>query len=414
MDRAEEARTAAERAARASYGRLVAVLAAGTRDIALAEDSLADALERALRTWPENGVPARPEGWLLTVARNRQTDVLRSAARRLSDALPEDDVVGAADPDLDDLDPDAIPDKRLELLFACGHPAIEVAARTPLMLQTVLGFEASQIAAAFAVPGPTMAQRLVRAKRRIRDTGIAFSVPDRSQMVTRLGPVLEAVYGCFAIDWRASSAPTVRESMAGEAQYLATTLADLLADEPEAWGLAALVTLSMARSAARTADLYQPLEDQPVDLWDATMITAGNDYLVRAAAVRATGQPVGRFELEAAIESVHAARAATGLVDWPALHTLHRALVAVAPTLGARVALAAVTGRVDGPRAGLAVLDTIEDPALGRFQPGWATRAALLAAAGEGAAAVTAYDKAISLTTDAATRRWLEERRGSL
>lgn len=409
-----EARAVAERAARASYGRLVAVLAAGTRDIALAEDCLADAFERALRTWPEAGVPRSPEGWLLTVARNRQRDVLGSAARRLSDALPEDSVLGTAEPRLDELDPDAIPDKRLELLFACAHPAIETRVRTPLMLQTVLGFEASQVAEAFAVPPPTMAQRLVRAKRRIRDAGVPFAVPDRSTMASRLAPVLEAVYGCYAIDWRGSSAPTVRESMAGEAQYLAVTLAGLLGDEPEAWGLAALITLSVARARARAGGAYVPLEDQDVTLWDAGMLAEGDRHLLRAAAARRDGQAVGRFELEAAIESVHSARAATGVVDWAALSTLHRALVAVAPTLGARVALAAVTGHVDGPRAGLAVLDAIDDPALQRFQPGWATRAALLAAAADTPAAVTAYDKAVSLTTDAATRRWLEDRRAAL
>jgi RNA polymerase sigma-70 factor (ECF subfamily) len=413
---AEEVRAVAERAARTSYGRLVAILASGTKDIALAEDALADAFERALRTWPAAGVPTSPEGWLLTVARNRQSDVLGSAARRLSDALPDDATLGSrtASRPLDDLDPEAIPDKRLELLFACAHPAIDAGVRTPLMLQTVLGFEAAQIAEAFAVPGPTMAQRLVRAKRRIRDAGIPFAVPDRSQMPSRLAPVLEAVYGCFAIDWRGSSAPTVRESMAAEAQYLAVTLAQLLQDEPEAWGLAARITLSLARAAGRDDDAFVPLDEQDARSWDAAMIAEGDLYLVRASAARGHDRPVGRFELEAAIESVHSARATTGGVDWSALRTLHEALVTVAPTLGARVALAAATSHVDGAGAGLAVLDAIGDPAVGRFQPAWATRAALLAETGDTSAAAAAYDKAISLTTDAPTRRWLEGRRAAL
>lgn len=412
----DEVRSAAERAARTSYGRLVAVLASRTRDIALAEDSLADAFERALRTWPEAGVPDSPEGWLLTVARHRQSDVLRSAARRRSDPLPDGDRLAVASDTtaLDEYDPDEIPDRRLELLFACAHPAVDAAVRTPLMLQAVLGFEAARIAEAFALPGPTMAQRLVRAKRRIRDTGIAFAVPDRSQLPARLAPVLEAVYGCFAIDWRGSSAPTVRESMAGEAQYLAVTLAGLLGDEPEAWGLASLITLSLARVPARPATTFVPLDEQDTRAWDSAAIAEGDAYLRRAAAARTEGRPIGRFELEAAIQSVHCARAATGVVDHAALGTLHAALVAAAPTLGARVALAAATSRLDGPRAGLAELDAIDDPAATRFQPAWATRAALLAEAGDIAAATVAYEKAISLTTDLPTRRWLEERLGGL
>ena len=408
-----DARAAAERAARASYGRLVAILASRTRDIALAEDALADAFERALRTWPESGVPDAPEGWLLTVARHRQSDVLGSAARRTSDPLPADDALDATTAALDDHDPDDIPDKRLELLFACAHPAIDAGVRTPLMLQTVLGFDAAQIAEAFVLPTSAMAQRLVRAKRRIRDAGIPFAVPDRSHMPSRLGPVLEAVYGCFAIDWRGSSAPTVRESMAEEARYLATTLADLLADEPEAWALAALVTLSLARTPTRSSTTFVPLDEQDARAWSVALIAEGDGHLRRAAEVRAD-RPIGRFELEAAIQSVHCARATTGVVDWPALRTLHEALVAVAPTLGARVALAAATSQVDGPQAGLATLDAIDDAAVQRFQPAWATRAALLAEAGDMARALAAYDKAISLTTDTPTRAWLAARRDAI
>jgi RNA polymerase sigma-70 factor (ECF subfamily) len=411
-NRTEEVRAAAERAARTSYGRLLAILASGTRDIALAEDALADAFERALRTWPNSGVPDSPDGWLLTVARHRQSDVLGSAARRTSDPLPDHDALGprAATAPLDDYDPEDIPDRRLELLFACAHPAIDPAVRTPLMLQTVLGFEAAQVAEAFALPGPTMAQRLVRAKRRIRDAGVPFAVPDRSAMPARLGPVLEAVYGCFAIDWRGSSAPTVRESMAAEAQYLAVTLAELLDGEPEAWGLAALITLSLARVPTRPATTFVPLDEQDARGWNIALIADGDGYLRRAAVVRRSGEPPGRFELEGAIQSVHCARATTGVVDWAALRTLHQALVAVAPTLGARVALAAATTHTDGPAAGLAALDTIEDPAAGRFQPLWATRAALLADAGDAPGALAAYEKAISLTTDIPTRVWLDAR----
>jgi RNA polymerase sigma-70 factor (ECF subfamily) len=409
----EAVRAAAERAARTSYGRLVAILAAGTRDIALAEDALADAFERALGTWPESGVPDSPEGWLLTVARHRQSDVLGSAARRTSVPLPDTgDGRSELPAPLDDTDPERIPERRLELLFACAHPALEPAIRTPLMLQTVLGFEAAEIARAFALPPTTMAQRLVRAKRRIRDTGIPFAVPDRSVLTSRLESVLEAVYGCFAIDWQGSSAPTVRESTAGEAQYLAVMLAELLGDEPEAWGLAALVTLSLARTPTRSATVFVPLDEQDASRWSRPLIAEGEAFLRRAAAARGEGEgarKIGRFELEGAIQAAYCARATGASLDWKALRTLHAALVAVAPTLGARVAFAAAVGRVDGPQAGLAELAAIEGPAADRFQPAWATRAALLAEAGDAPAAVAAYRKAISLTTDIPTRRWLEE-----
>ncbi|HEY5088218.1 MAG TPA: sigma factor [Gemmatimonadaceae bacterium] len=193
----------AEELAPTSYGRLLAILAASGRDIESAEDSLADAFAQALSTWPKSGVPQNPEAWLLTVARNRQRDVVRTATHRLTVSI-DDAAVGNVAEALDNLDPDAIPDRRLALLFVCAHPAIDPVVRTPLMLQTVLGFDAEQIALAFAIPTSTLAQRLVRAKRRIRDAGIPFVIPDRSQMPARLAPVLEAIYGAYAIgrDWQ--------------------------------------------------------------------------------------------------------------------------------------------------------------------------------------------------------------------
>jgi predicted RNA polymerase sigma factor len=398
----------AAQAARASYGRLVAILAASTGDLQLAEDSLGDAFAQALRRWPETGIPANPEAWLLAVARNRQRDALKSAARRTAAPLDAAAGVPAA---LADIDPDAIPDRRLALLFVCAHPAIDPAVRTPLMLQTVLGFEAREIARAFALPASTLAQRLVRAKRRIRDARIPFAVPDRDRMPARLGPVLEAVYGAYAIDWQVVAGPTPRDSLAAEAHYLAVTLAGLLGDEPEAFGLAALLSLSLARAPARgPADGFVPLEEQDPALWDAALIAQGEGYLRRAHAL---GR-VGRFQLEAAIQSVHCARAATGATDWHALHRLYAALVTVAPTLGARVAFAAATGRVQGAEAGLAALDAVSDPAVQRFQPAWATRAHLLAEAGRAAEALRAYEKAISLTTERGVRGYLEGRRAAL
>lgn len=394
-------------AARTSYGRLIAILSSRSGDIAAAEDHLAEAFRRALETWPSVGVPDNPEAWLLSVARNLARDVARSAASRLTSPLD----LSEMDPAAMSVDPMTIPDERLKLMFACAHPAIDEAVRTPLILQTVLGLEATEIAAAFLVPGATMAQRLVRAKQKIKAAGIPFVIPERPEMPARIESVLDAIYGVYALHWidGAYAGADAARDLNAEALFLASLVADLLPAEPEALGLAALIGLIEARRDARLdeAGHYVPLAEQDTALWNTTMLLRAERLLTRAERL---GR-IGRFQIEAAIQSVHAARRITGRTDWPAVVALYEGLLSIAPSIGGVVGLAAALGQSDdpahGPPAGLAVLDAYAGQIGDDFQPWWATRGRLLAASGAHAEARHHLQRAIELSADPAIRAFL-------
>ncbi len=408
---AGKARGAAEAAARQSYGKLVAFLAARTRDVAGAEDALADAFAAALERWPETGVPEKPEAWLLSVARRRSVDALRRrqtglAAREHLMLLAEEVEGTAATQEL--------PDERLRLMFACAHPAIEAGIRAPLILQAVLGFDAATIASAFLVSPTTMGQRLVRAKNRIRETGIPFSVPDKDELGERLGAVLEAIYAAFAEGWSdPAGTETRRRNLAEEGIWLGRLAASLMPAEPEALGLLALMLFAEARRTARRKGNgdYVPLAEQDVTLWDAGLIDQAETLLHRAS----TMGGVGRYQLEAAIQSAHAARRRTGATDWQAIGSLYEALFLISGSPVVVINRAVAVAESQGAQAGLALLDSIaEDRRLADYQPYWAARAGLLARLGQTAASAQAYDRAIGLERDPAVRRFLQDRRAAL
>lgn len=396
-----DARRAAEDAARHSYGRLVAWLAWRWRDLAAAEDALADALLAALETWPASGVPAAPDAWLLTVAKR---NLLQRARHERVVADPRFAIL-FAEPLVTD-QPVAIPDARLRLLFVCAHPAIDERARTPLMLQSVLGLDAARIAEAFLTSPAAMAQRLVRAKNKIRDSGIAFEEPERAELPGRVRFVLEAVYAAYGAGWEDPGRNDVAGAgLVDEALFLARLVAELLPDEPEAEGLIALVLYCESRRAARTGTdgEFVPLSAQGTTRWDATLHDAAESALRRAAAM---GRP-GPFQIEAAIQSAHMQRLRGGVTPWPAIAGLYDALAATGAR-GVLVSRAMAHAEAFGTEAGLAALAQVSEDSVRSYQPYWVARATLHARAGDRSAADGAYTMALGLTESPALRAHLE------
>lgn len=406
----DAARRAAERVARDSYGRLLAFLAARTRDVAGAEDALAEAFASALKSWPEDGVPDNPDAWLLTVARRRQTDAIRrrqthTAGEVHIQLMTEEFEEAAAHPDV-------IPDRRLALMFACAHPQIEAGMRAPLILQTILGLTAIDIAAAFLIPPATMGQRLVRAKARIKEDGIPFAIPEREDLAERLDAVLDAIYAAYAKGWT-EIGDTAADRLADEAIWLGRLVVSLLPDEPEAKGMLALMLYAEARrQARRDADgAYVPLEAQDIALWDEPQILAA-EALLRDAN---RAGPTGRYQIEAAIQSAHVARRVTGRSNWDAVVALYDVLLGLTHSPVALLNRAVALAETEGAEGALASLDAIaNDRRMANYQPYWAARGHLAARAGRKDEAHEALTLAIGLATDEAVRHYLIGQRAAL
>jgi len=403
------ARDAAEAVARQSYGKLVAFLAARTRDVAAAEDALSEAFAAALAEWPVKGCPQNPEAWLMTVARRRLIDGARHV--RVHESASDDLRLIAES--LDAIpDGSAMPDQRLALLFACAHPAIDAGVRAPLMLQVVLGLDAKAIASAFLSSPDAMAKRLVRAKQKIREAGIPFRIPEREELPARIDSVLDAIYAAFAEGWTdPAGTDAARRDLAEEALFLARLAAELLPDEAEALGLLALVLYAESRRRARrdASGEFVPLDAQDPLAWDIAMIEEAETLLRRACALGT----IGRYQLEAAVQSAHVARCRSGQADWPAVVALYDALFALTRSPVVAINRALAIGETLGTEAALAALPDA-DERLGRYQPYWAARAALLARSGAVAQAREAYELAIGLERDDAIRRFLQQRQAAL
>ena len=406
---------------RRESGRCTATLIRVLGDIDLAEDSVAEAFAVAAEQWPIRGVPPNPGGWITTTARNRAIDRLRRESTRTDRHLAahrldaDDDMGPDHDPELDRLDAfvDVVPDDQLRLMFLCCHPALAADAQVALTLRLLGGLDTPEIARAFLVPEATLAQRIVRAKRKLRDNHAPYRVPRAAELPDRLHAVLAAVYLIYTEGHTATAGDDLtRVELSNEAVRLGRLLTELMPDEPEAVGLLALMLLTEARRPARSAPdgSMVRLADQDRTRWDRARIAEGHD-LVRACLRR--GQP-GPFQIQAAIAAVHADAATAAATDWSQIVALYDQLHALRPNAVVALNRAIALGELHGPADGLAALDAADTTPLEGYQPYHAARADLLARAGRSDAARAAYDRALALTANPAERRFLEQRREAL
>lgn len=391
--------------ARDSYSQLLAFVASRAGgDLASAEDALGEAFLAALQRWPEEGIPERPDAWLLTIARRRLIDLQRRETTRVKATETLMHAMTLAQSAVDE--GHDFQDDRLKLLFVCGHPAIDASARTPLMLQTVLGMNADRIASAFLVPPATMSQRLVRAKAKIHAARIPFQVPVAEEWPERLAFVLDAIYAAFNAGWETVGQEDAgHDDLAKEAIYLARAVIKLVPDEPEALGLLSLMLHVHARQHARFSESgrFIPLTRQDAQRWSPSLMAEAESLLRRASSF---ARP-GRFQIEAAIQSVHAQRATSGLINWPVIEGFYQVLRTCTTAIGARIGHAVAMAQVRGLPAALAELDALPEALVLCHQPYWAARGHLLRQMGKREESNIAYQRAIGLTEHPALRAFL-------